>query len=276
MLSDHARWIVAVLAVVFVMAGWSGPVQAQSLDQRIADYRRKAADQARRQKAQEAAARAKLVAKRRVVVENVNIQEAPLAGVLAWYRDTTGIPLVVNWRALEEVGVDRRQEITIQIKNIRAGRLLSLIMQLASANINEQQPGDALIYEVTPWYIRLMTKSQANRHPVTRIYNVIDLVMTIPDFEGPDFDLEKVLDQGMDQGSTSLFIEERTSPRSERELRERRGDALAQLIADSIEPTIWQRNGGEFCSIRYHRGMLIVRAPAYVQEQIGRPMALSE
>lgn len=259
--------------VMFVVTGGIGvtAASAQSLDQRIADYRRKATDRTERQQAMEARARAQMVLKLQSVVESVDIQQSPLRGVLAWYRDVTGVPLVVNWRALEQAGVDPDQEITIQVKRITSGQLLALIMQMASVDVDQSVPGDALIYEVTPWYLRIMTKSQANKHPVTRIYNVLDLVMSIPDFKGPNFDLNSVLSGGIGEEAASIFEEAEGQGASESDLRQERGDQLAQLIADSIEPTIWQRNGGEFCSIRYHRGMLIVRAPQYVQKQIGRP-----
>lgn len=262
----------AVMMFVLAAGVCTMPTFAQSLDQRIADYRKKSASESERQKAMEARARAKLVTKLRTVIEEVNIVESPLRGVLAWYRDATGVPIVVNWRALERAGVDPDQEITVQAENLPCGQLLALIMKMASTNVDEVSPGDALIYEVTPWYVRIMTKSQANRNPVTRFYNVMDLITSVPDFEGPNFDLTAVLNAGIAEGGAiNDLFRDQPDVLSERELQQQRGDQLAQLVADSIEPLIWQRNGGQFCSIRFHRGMLIVRAPKYVQEQIGRP-----
>ena len=256
-----------------IMAVIALPVVAQSLDQRIADYRRKQGEATERQAETEAKARAHMIAKMRAVVENVNIQQVPLRRVLAWYHLTTQVPLVINWRALEAAGVDPEQEISIQLKAIRAGQLLSLIMQLASPNPEDPAAANdaTLIYDMTPWYLQIMTKSQANQHPVTRIYDVMDLVMRIPNFEAPEFGLTEVIDQGTNGEATNIFDAYETYTGQQQQTFQERGDQLAQLIASTIEPMIWQRNGGEFSSIRFHRGMLIVRAPKYVQRQIGRP-----
>lgn len=265
------QWRLALLATTAAMIlGVVGlpATQAQTLDQRISDLRQKTGDEARRQARREAMARAHLMELLGTNIENVDIVAAPLRGVIAWYQDTTHVPVIVNWRALKEAGVDPDEEITVQVQNIPAGQLLGLVMKLAVTD--EEQ--DQLIYEITPWYLRLLTKSQAARHPVMRVYDVQDLVMSIPDFEAPEFGLDKILQQGLKDagGGGSLFDDIDEKP-SENDVRQARGDQLAQLIADTIEPTLWQRNGGEFCSIRYQRGMLIVRAPEFVQRQIGVP-----
>ena len=50
---------------------------------------------------------------------------------------------------------------------------------------------------------------------------------------------------------------------------------------ETIEPDAWQVNGGDAASIRYYQGTLIVRAPDYIQRQLGgypfvvRPMSSS-
>ena len=54
--------------------------------------------------------------------------------------------------------------------------------------------------------------------------------------------------------------------------KQERGEALAKLIRESIEPTIWAEAGGE-SSIRYFNGRLVVNAPKYVHRQIGIPVS---
>jgi hypothetical protein len=44
---------------------------------------------------------------------------------------------------------------------------------------------------------------------------------------------------------------------------------IAQLIRDTIEPDIWLENGGQYGTIRYYDGRLIVSAAPFVQRQIG-------
>ena len=44
---------------------------------------------------------------------------------------------------------------------------------------------------------------------------------------------------------------------------------VIDLILEIVEPDEWVENGGEAASIRYYQGTLIVRAPDYIQRQIG-------
>ena len=41
------------------------------------------------------------------------------------------------------------------------------------------------------------------------------------------------------------------------------------IILETIEPDAWLDNGGDAASIRYYEGVLIIRAPDYIQRQIG-------
>ncbi len=56
-----------------------------------------------------------------------------------------------------------------------------------------------------------------------------------------------------------------------------RGEALAETIRQTVEPTLWRENGGDVATVRFRSGRLIVRAPGYVHAQIaggtldGRP-----
>jgi hypothetical protein len=49
------------------------------------------------------------------------------------------------------------------------------------------------------------------------------------------------------------------------------GQSIAEMIRNTIEPDIWQENGGLYASARYYDGRLIVNAPLYVHRQIGIP-----
>jgi len=54
-------------------------------------------------------------------------------------------------------------------------------------------------------------------------------------------------------------------PRSER------GERIADLIRNNIEPRLWHANGGLGGRIVYYDGRLIIRAPEYVHQKIGMP-----
>jgi hypothetical protein len=251
-----------------IVACLSATAQAQSLEQRI--------DSVRAQREQAAAMRTTPTADMRIpqrmrqLIESVDLSGVAARTAFDWWSKSTGIPLLIDWDAMEREGVDAELPIDLHLKQAPASVVLRLMMRLTSSEFNE------LIVEVEPWYVQVMTKEQANRQRVVRVYEVSDLLVDVPHFsDAPAFDLNEVLSSsgtaegGGGRGSTSLFVEteQQVEPM---QTRQGRGEDLAQLIRDVIEPGIWQENGG-FSSVRYHRGMLIVNAPMYVQRQIGMP-----
>ncbi len=125
-----------------------------------------------------------------------------------------------------------------------------------------------------------MTKRQANMRPVLRVYDVSDMVMRIPNFtNAPRLDLNEALSNtnsggsggtGGGGGSSGLFTDE-DETEEDVPTKQENGEDLADLIRNTIEPEIWQANGGAYASVRYYDGRLIVNAPMYVHQQIGIP-----
>jgi hypothetical protein len=201
------------------------------------------------------------------IIPEVALTEVSTEVAFEWWSQTTDIPLVVNWRALEEGGVDRDQPVNLQLDNVPARQLLSILMQQASNEFAE------LIYDQTPWYVQVTTKREANRHPVLRVYDVADLVTTVPNFtDPPTMNLEDVLSTDVTGGggsATSIVAE--ADEEEDLPTEAEQGQAIADMIRATIEPTIWQANGGDFSSVRYFDRRLIVNAPEYVHRQIGIP-----
>lgn len=55
----------------------------------------------------------------------------------------------------------------------------------------------------------------------------------------------------------------------ERMSEEERAQELIDLIIEVVEREAWEDNGGEWATIRYYQGVLIVRAPDFVHRQLG-------
>ncbi len=150
-----------------------------------------------------------------------------------------GVPLVIDWTAMEADGVDPGVAVTFAGQEVAAQTvLLNLMDQLSQ----EQR----FIAEVRPWGGTLMTRDRANRDVVAQVYDVRDLLVEVPRF--------------MNAPSAPGLT------RAERE------EQLAQMIRAVIEPDVWQANGGAFSRLRIRNGLLIVRAPRYVHRQIGWPV----
>ena len=262
-------WVLAA-----AMLGLCSPALGQSLSDRIADYHK------RTQRKQEAKA-SRATAQRRTLSRRmgkllgpVDLDGVPAREAFAWWAETTGVQLVINWKAFANEGIDPDTPINVNLKVASAATVLRLMMEQTA------QDGQPLIFEVKPWFIRIMTRRAALRHPVTRVYYIGDLLVRVPNFSGApgvgqsssdgtssnsnnsgssNSDNDNDNDQNQDDdddGEESLSTTERA-------------DQIAQLIRDTIEPDIWIANGGEFASITYLQRKLVVRAPEFVQRQIG-------
>jgi len=194
-------------------------------------------------------------------ITDIYLDEMPAQEAIELFSREAEIPIVANWEAIAAEGVDPQRPVSMDLQAVPAYVALELILLQMSPG---GRAGDAdLIYETTPWYVQIQTKAQANRQPVLRVVDVTDLLMTIPHFtDAPSLRLDEALQD--DQGAVFEAEEDEQPELTKQE----RGENLAQTIRDTIEPTIWQANGGQYASIRYFNGRLIIRAPMYVQRQI--------
>ncbi len=206
------------------------------------------------------------------VESHANLVDVRLADVIDLLRDATGANINVAWRALESAGVTRDTTITINLRGLTMRKALNLILRNATGD-------KKLAWYVDQNVIEITTQELADAKMVTRVYPVEDLIMEIPNFTAPDFDLSNASNQSASSGSgnsnsgggnnAGLFASNSNSPAKDQVANKKdRADQLIQLIMDSIRPEIWQPNGGK-ASIRFFNGNLIITAPRSVQAAIG-------
>ena len=205
------------------------------------------------------------------IIDPVEIDSAKARDAFRWWSDVTGIPLVINWREMEAAGIDPDMAIDLHLRTAPAVSVLSLLMK----SITVDQP---LLYEVNQHYIRIMTKAEADKDTITLVYDIKDLITTIPNFpNAPSFDLNSALSNtssggssGGPQAATNIFSDQNVDEVKQTDAE--KGEEIANLIRELIEPTIWQELGGQHSSVKYFHGRLIVKAPRYVHAQIGIPV----
>ena len=215
----------------------------------------------------------------RATLMEVDLDQIDARQALEIWSIQTGVPLVVNWAALENAGIDTEAPITLKLRRVPAEQALRLVLrQMNPAPLGD----DELLLNSTEWYIQVLTKAEALQNTTTKMYFIGDLLMDIPNFEGPTFDLNEALrntnsggssgGSGGGSGGSGIFdTDDDQDSGEESKSRDERAEDIAQIVRDTIEPDIWEANGGEYASIRYFRGMLVVNAPQYVHEMIGVP-----
>ncbi len=270
------------LILMFVVTA-NGLLCGQSVSQRIEQLKHRRATKATTVSPNSPAAKFHRPFKQEVRLENVAAKAA-----FIWWSKAADISLLINWNLLEQEGIDPQSKITLTLKaGVPARVVLLQLLEQTSADV-------PLFYEITPWFVEVMTQRQLNRKTVVVIYDVNDLLMKIPNFRNrPRMNLSTVLSSsssgssgsssrsssgnssggsgGGSGGRGGIFDTQNDDNDSDTQTQTRadRGEELAQLIRDTVEPDLWVANGGLHSTIRYYNGRLIVRAPRHVQDQIG-------
>ena len=242
--------------------------RAQSLSDRIGHYHKRQQSQQANRARQEQAQLRNVVRRLNSVIGPVDLDGVPAREAFTWWSRTTGVQLVINWNAMANEGIDPDTPIRLKVDRIGATTALELLLEQTA---QDQQP---LIHEVKPWYVRIMTRLAALRHPVTKVYYIGDLLIRIPNFnDAPSLGVSSSLGGDGDGGGSGNDNDNGNGDDDDDDERLSSADSaeqIAQLIRDTIEPDIWIANGGEFASITYFQQRLVVRAPMFVQRQIGR------
>lgn len=271
-------------ALVVVVVGVSGSAFAQTFEQRLEHLRNARKQQTVQAQSNDRVYESNISVKTRFnsIIRSVKLDGVDARTATKWWSQVTGISLVVNWDALEIYGVDPEAPVDFDLEYIPANRMLALMFQQIAPDVQ-------LNFEVTPWYVQVQTREEANQKTIVRIYDINDLLMEIPNFtNAPDFDLQSALDNagtggggggsrsggGGGGGNNGIFDTEDEDKEEVTMSKQERGEMIASLIRDTIEPEIWQFYGGEHASIRYLDGKLVINAPAYVHAQIGVPVRM--
>jgi hypothetical protein len=206
------------------------------------------------------AARARVVVNRRV--GKVDFQRVALSDVFDFLRDSTGVNLYVNWPALEAAGVDPSAPVSLKLSGVKVSVMLNLTLK--------QVGNDQLDWYIADNVLYVTTKELADRQQVTVVYPIQDLIVDVPDFKAPDFNLDSGNGGGRGGGGGSGPISGNGGGQSDppRLSKDERAQQIITLIQNVIEPDVWDVNGG-FAKIGYFNGNLIITAPRKVHERIG-------
>lgn len=203
-------------------------------------------------------------------IASLKFEETPLTDAIEFLRDVSGVNVHVNWAALEAAGIGKDSPVTTKLKNVSVRKALVVVLAQASPDTPLAYYNDGGVLEVT-------TRDLADAQQVVRTYFVGDLIVDVPDFAGPTFNLSSKSGGGKNGGGGggggSLFGTDVGSKVNEKgnATKAERADNLVALITSVIRPDLWEQNGGT-AKISYFNGYLVVTAPRSVHEQLGGPV----
>ena len=209
-------------------------------------------------------------APRRRGAAEISFDEMPLKAVLDFFRDISGVNFHVNWRSLEASGISQKTPVTLKVSNISVGRALDLVLD--QINVGRDRLG-SVYWVVDRGVVEIATGAVLNRKPITRVYDVGDLLVAVPNFEGPTIDTGTSGTDSSGGGATGGLFESmdtRTSSstgtssgdESMAEKRQKNRDTLIEVIKMSIGKDMWAPMGKG--SVKIIRDQLII-----TQTQLG-------
>jgi tetratricopeptide (TPR) repeat protein len=184
----------------------------------------------------------------------------PFSDVIDYFREVTDANIYVNWKAIEEAGIDRSQTVDVKLRDVPFLKALQLVLNDVGGAAAE------LGYVLSDGVLTISTKSDLDRATDTRTYDIHDLIARVPDFPAPRVSLESVGESsggssGGGGGGGDLFGGDEDGDTIEGEDEPvTRSAAIArikQLIIETIDPGNW-RPEGDKGSIDSLRGILVI------------------
>jgi hypothetical protein len=209
---------------------------------------------------------------------DVSFEETPAREVISFLATRLDLNFIARYsddRNADGFGIDPDTPITLKLEQAPALAVLEMALEQCST------------YEEATWqmrrgYIEVGTKDRLSAPGAryAKVYPVDDLLFEPPRFDdAPVLGLDEIyrnryLPYGINYGSGgtaypggSVLSPPGSSPNGRS--KEEKGNELVDFIMENVEPMAWEANGGEWASIRYFDGALVIRAPDYIHRQIG-------
>lgn len=196
----------------------------------------------------------------------IDFQDQQLGHIMEFLQQFSGADIEPLWKdERNAMGLDREQTITLKVTNVSLLTLIERVLEKA-----ETDDPDGCTWQLSEHgEFQVGPRERLNKFRRIQIYDINDLLMTLPDYdEVPQIDLQSALQQSRGGGGQSPFRNDQQEDRLERRTLEERANEIVDLILELVEPEQWQEAGGRGGSLRHWRGSLIVNAPDYMHRQI--------
>jgi hypothetical protein len=188
-------------------------------------------------------------------------KDEPLKNVIETYRQATGVNFHVNWRALQNVGIDREEPITLVVKGVSISRALNMVTDQLSEG---KDKFESIYWLINRGVVTITSGHALNAKTIVTIHEVGDLLFAVPNFKGPRLgrstrgggdkasDQTGIFDVGAGGGEADGMEKEDAA-----ETRNQAKNSLEKIIRDSIGEEMWVSGGGKG-SVRFFRNKMII------------------
>lgn len=270
-----------------VIAAFTFPSFGQTLTERIATIKReRAEEQQAAQLPKELSPKANLLQSLVYNRLTVSFDQTPVHAVFDYFRTTLGINIIARYRD-DTIGhgIDPQTPITLSAEDTYAIELLELVLeQCATVEDCTWQLRDSFLEVGTKDRLSSPSAREVRVYPIDellfeprRFNNAprVGINHLYPGYGGYARPYVGRLSGGYGGGYYGGYpggyggsIGPTVASPSTDQRKSQRAQEIVDLIIVTIEPNAWAQTGGDWASIRYHDGSLIVNAPDYIHRQI--------
>ena len=191
-----------------------------------------------------------------------SFDKTPLSEVVAFLQSVSGVNFHANYTAMETSGINKDTPVTMEVSGISVAKALDLITESLSGGKGKL---DSIYWVVEDGVVKITTGTALDGKLQTRVYDVGDLLMNIPNFEGPRLNLNmqtgnsttgnstnngiyNTTNNGTTGGSSSSITPDQTKVEMQ--------NKLSGIIQKSIGDDMWQPQGKG--NISFLRNMMVV------------------
>jgi hypothetical protein len=183
----------------------------------------------------------------RVATNAIDLDEIALEEAVEFFRRVSDANINVNWNSLAALGIEKTTPVTIKANNITIARALTLLTDQLSSSPDRLQ---RVYWLVDGGVVRIASGDALNRDLRTKVVDVGDLLVVVPNFEGPRLNLTSN-DRDDDDSGNSFWgsdddDDDDTSTdetASIAEQRQAKRQALMDIVKNSIGEDMWQPTG---------------------------------
>lgn len=184
----------------------------------------------------------------------------PIRDLIDALQRQANVNIVVQWRALESVGITPDMPVDVDLRNVSVRQLLQVILDKTGA-------GELLTFYVEDNLVTVTTKEAADAQLITKAYDISDLLVVLTPIEVQNQEFGQVQQAGRGSAQNPFQGSGSTSPEDLEDQEQELAENLVELIQQTIRPEVWLPAGGQ-SSVNIWRKTLIVSAPRSVHERL--------
>lgn len=206
---------------------------------------------------------------------SVSFDQTPAQDAFDYFKTALGIELIVHYSDDDsEKGIDPLTPITLKAEDMQALKLMKLLL-------GQCQGTQPYTWQLREAFLEIGTKAHLSDYysREIRFYDIESLLSDpIYIMADPDYGIDKAYrkqptkksrsKRKLSRGNIRKVRSGKLKDKLDKATKQQRAQVIVNLIIETIETKGWEQNGGEWATINYKDGSIMVNAPDFIHRQI--------